>query len=122
VRRFFDEIALPGFRAIAAEIGPGKPVEDLRRAAQFFRAKGAQSRPIHVHGIDLVTDGPHVFTDHVEAEPFERVMQPGMVIMAEPTPITADGMLGMFLGHTFIVTAAGAECCDDLPWELLASA
>src|SRR5271156_4856751 len=34
-------------------IVPGKPVEDLRRAAQFFRAKGAQSRPIHVHGIDL---------------------------------------------------------------------
>jgi hypothetical protein len=39
--------------------------------------------------------------------------------MAEPTPITADGMFGMFLGHTFVVTASGYECCDDLPWELL---
>jgi hypothetical protein len=38
---------------------------------------------------------------------------------APPRPSRA---LGMFLGHTFIVTAAGAECCDDLPWELLASA
>ena len=119
VRKFYDEIALPGFERIVAEIGPGKPVEDLRRAAQFFREKGAQSRPIHVHGIDLVTDGPHVFNDHVDAEPFEQVMKPGMVIMAEPTPITADGMFGMFLGHTFIVTADGYQCCDDLPWDLL---
>jgi Xaa-Pro aminopeptidase len=118
VRRFWDEVALPGFERIVAEIAPGKPVEAMREAAQFFRRKGAQSRPIHVHGIDLITDGPHVFTDHVDAEPFEQVLRPGMVIMAEPTPITADGMLGMFLGHTFIVTADGRECVDGFPWEL----
>jgi Xaa-Pro dipeptidase len=119
VRKFFAEIALPGFERIVAEIGPGRPVEGMRKAAQFFREKGAQSRPIHVHGIDLITDGPHVFQDHVEAEPFEQVMKPGMVIMAEPTPITPDGMFGMFLGHTFIVTGDGYQCCDALPWELL---
>jgi Xaa-Pro aminopeptidase len=121
VRRFWDEIALPGFRRIVAEIGPGKPVEDLRQAAQFFRQKGVQSRPIHVHGIDLVTDGPHIFNDHVEAEPFEQVMKPGMVIMAEPNPVTADGLLGMFVGHTFIVTETGHECVDEFPWELIVS-
>ena len=32
------------------------------------------------------------------------VLKPGMIIMAEPNPITADGMFGIFLGHTFIVT------------------
>ncbi len=42
VKRFWDEIVLPGFEAIAAEIGPGKPVENMRAAAQFFRRHGAQ--------------------------------------------------------------------------------
>lgn len=118
VRRFWDEIVLPGFEKIVAEIKPGNPVEKMREAAQFFRERGVQSRPIHVHGIDLVTDGPHVFTESVEAEPFERVLEPGMVIMAEPNPITADGTFGIFLGHTFIVTETGRECIDEFPWEL----
>jgi hypothetical protein len=42
-----------------------------------------------------------------------------MVIMAEPNPITADGQLGIFIGHTFIVTATGRECIDAFPWELI---
>ena len=32
-----------------------------------------------------------------------------MVIMAEPNPITMDGMFGIFLGHTFIVTDKGHD-------------
>jgi Xaa-Pro dipeptidase len=119
VKRFWDEIALPGFEAIAAEIGPGKPVENMRVAAQYFRQHGEQSRPIHCHGIDLVTDGPHVFQDHIDVEPFEEILKPGMVVMAEPNPVTADGMFGIFLGHTFIVTETGKECIEDFPWELV---
>ena len=119
VKRFWDEIALPGFEAIAAEIGPGKPVENMRIAAQYFRAHGEQSRPIHCHGIDLVTDGPHVFQDHIDVEPFEEILKPGMVVMAEPNPVTADGMFGIFLGHTFIVTESGKECIEDFPWDLI---
>jgi Xaa-Pro aminopeptidase len=119
VRQFWDEIALPGFEKIVAEIQPGRHVEAMREAAQFFRQKGVQSRPIHVHGIDLVTDGPHVFTEKVEAEAFEQVLKPGMVIMAEPNPITADGQFGIFIGHTFIVTETGHECIDQFPWELV---
>jgi Xaa-Pro aminopeptidase len=118
VRRFWDEIAKPGYERMVAEIAPGKPVDNLQIAGEFFRQKGVQSRPIHCHGIDFVSDGPHVFQDHVDAEPFEAVMKPGMVIMAEPNPITADGNLGMFVGHTFIVTEAGRECVDDWPIEL----
>ena len=76
----------------------------MRHASKFFRDKGVQSRPTQVHGIDIVTDGPHVFAERVEAEEFEKMLKPGMVIMAEPNPITADGMFGIFLGHTFIVT------------------
>ena len=119
VRRLWHEVALPGYERIVAEIGPGKPVDGLREAGRFFRDSGVQSRPILAHGIDLVTDGPHVFTDRVAAEGFDAVMQPGMVIMAEPNPITADGTLGMFLGHTFIVTERGRECVDEFPLELV---
>lgn len=118
VRRFWDEIAEPGYRRMIEAIAPGRPVDDLRLAGQFFRQNGMQSRPIHVHGIDFVSDGPHVFADHIHVEPFEEVMKPGMVLMPEPNPITADGTLGMFVGHTFIVTETGRECVDDWPIEL----
>jgi Xaa-Pro aminopeptidase len=118
VKRFWDEITLPGFEKMAAEIKPGNPLEAIRTAGKFFRQKGVQSRPIHAHGIDLITDGPHVFCEHVHAEPFERVFKPGMVFMAEPNPITADGQFGIFLGHTFIVTETGNECVDAFPWKL----
>ena len=119
VRRLWDEIAKPGYERMASEIGPGKPMEGLREAGRFFRDNGVQSRPIHAHGIDFVSDGPHVFTERVVAEPFEEVMRPGMVVMAEPNPITADGTLGMFVGHTFIVTEDGSECVDEFPLELV---
>jgi Xaa-Pro dipeptidase len=119
VRRFWDEVVLPGYLGMVDQIGPGNPMEKLREAGRYFRDKGAQSRPLHVHGIDLVSSNPHVFTDHVAAEPFEQIMRPGMVIMAEPNPITADGMLGIFLGHTYIVTEDGRECADDFPLELM---
>jgi Xaa-Pro dipeptidase len=120
VRRFWEEITLPAFQKMAAEIRPGNPVEAIRTAGKFFRAKGVQSRPIHAHGIDLVTDRPHVFTDGVDGEAFEEVFRPGMVFMAEPNPISADGTFGIFLGHTFIVTETGHECVDAFPWELAA--
>ncbi len=119
VRRFWDEIALPGYERMAAEIGPGKPMEGLREAGRFFRDSGVQSRPIHAHGIDFVSDQPHIFTERIEGQPFDEVMKAGMVVMAEPNPITADGLLGMFVGHTFIVTEDGSECVDGFPLELV---
>lgn len=119
VRRFWDEIAKPGYELMVEAIGPGKPVEGLREAGRFFREHGAQSRPVHAHGIDLVSAAPHVFVDRVVAAPFERVFRPGNVIMAEPNPISADGTLGMFVGHTFVVTEDGRERLDDFPVELV---
>ena len=89
-----------------------------RAAGRFFREHGAQSRPIHIHGIDLVTASPHVFTEHLDSEAFDEILQPGMVLVVEPTPITADGSLGMFFGHTFLVTPSGRECLDSFPWQL----
>src|SRR6266545_2877542 len=48
----------------------------------------------------------------------DKVRKSGMIIMAEPNPITPDGMFGIFLGHTFIVTKDGHECVDKFPLEI----
>jgi Xaa-Pro dipeptidase len=118
VRRFWEEITLPGYNKIVAEIRPGNATDNMRLASRFFRDQEVQSRPIHVHGIDIVTDKPHVFSERTEADAIDEVLKPGMVIMAEPNPITADGMFGIFLGHTFIVTESGHECVDSFPLEI----
>jgi Xaa-Pro dipeptidase len=118
VRKFWQEITLPGYHKIAAEIAPGKPAEAMLEAAKFFRQQGVQSRPTQCHGIDLVTDNPHVSAEHVRGFEVDMVLKPGMVIMAEPNPITADGLFGIFLGHTFIVTETGHEIVDSFPLEI----
>ncbi|HZU06135.1 MAG TPA: Xaa-Pro peptidase family protein [Chloroflexota bacterium] len=118
VRRFFDELVLPGFLGFVEVLRPGTPLEALRQAGTFYRQHGAQSRPIHVHGIDFVSSLPHIYTDHIEAEPFEQELQPGMVLVVEPNAVSADGRFGMFFGHTFIITDDGHECVDSYPWEL----
>lgn len=87
-------------------------------ASRFFRDQGYQSRPIQCHGIDLVTDHPHVSAEHVSGGEADRVLKPGMVIMAEPNPVTPDGLFGIFLGHTFIVTDQGHEVVDQFPLEI----
>jgi Xaa-Pro aminopeptidase len=119
VRRFWDEIAKPGYERVLAAIAPGRPTSDMQTAAEFFRQNGVQSRPIVTHGIDFVSDGPHVYIGRTQTEEFDAVLKPGMVLMPEPNPITADGRLGMFVGHTIIVTEEGHECVDDWPLELV---
>ena len=118
VRAFWEDITLPGYRRIVAAMRAGNSMEDVRVASKFFRENGVQSRPTQCYGIDLVTDKPHISAEHVSAETFETVLKPGMVIMAEPNPITADGLFGIFLGHTFIITESGPECVDEFPLEI----
>ena len=121
VRKFWDDITLPGYQRIVAEMKPGKPMEDMRIASKFFRDNGVQSRPTQCHGIDIVTDNPHITSDHIGGLDSDMVLKPGMIIMAEPNPITADGMFGIFLGHTFIVTKDGHEVVDKFPLEIAVS-
>jgi Xaa-Pro dipeptidase len=118
VKKFWHEITLPGYRRIVAEIRPGNPIDNVRLAAQFFRQHGVQSRPTQIHGIDIVTAAPHVFAERTEAGDDDKVFKPGMVTMAEPNPIAADGLFGIFLGHTFIVTTDGHEAVDRFPLEI----
>src|SRR5438132_233262 len=89
VRKFWDEITLPGYKKIVAEIAPGKPTENMRIASKFFRDNGVQSRPTQCHGIDLVTDNPHISAEHVKGEEIDMILKPGMIIMAEPNPTTS---------------------------------
>jgi len=118
VRRFFDDIVLPGFEGMVAVARAGHHLNELMEAGRFYRTKGVQSRPIHIHGIDFVSSEPHIFTDHFQAEDYEQVLQPGMVLVIEPNAVTADGMFGIFFGHTFIITDSEPECVDGYPWEL----
>jgi Xaa-Pro aminopeptidase len=118
VKKFWHDITLPGYQKIVAEIRPGNPIDNVRVAAQFFRKMGVQSRPTQIHGIDIVTATPHVFAERTEAREDDKIFKPGMVTMAEPNPIAADGMFGIFLGHTFIVTKDGHEVVDDFPLEI----
>lgn len=119
VRRFFDDVVLPGFRHMEATLKPGNTLEDVRQAGAFFRQHGAQSRPVLLHGIDFVTNSPHVSTDGIRAFPYERTITPDTVLMLEPCPITPDGLLGMFYGHTYIITDDGARRVTDCPDELI---
>ena len=98
-KRFWDEITLPGFEKMAAAIKPGNPVDADPGGRQDSSAQRACSRGRSTRTASTsITDGPHVFSDGVHAEPFEQVFKPGMVFMAEPNPITADGKFGIFVG------------------------
>lgn len=103
--KFYDEVCLPGFLHMRDEIKPGNTLADVQRAGGFFREHGYQSRPILLHGIDLVSSEPHIYVDAVDDEE----IRPGQVLMLEPNPIRMDGNLGLFLGQTFIIGEDGLE-------------
>jgi Xaa-Pro dipeptidase len=125
VRRMFDEVTLPAFERMAATLQPGRTLHEVWEAGHFIREAGYQSRPLHLHAIDLATHTPYVGTarpgaEGAHAEDYEVVLQPGMEIMLEPNPITLDGLLGLFLGHTFLITQCGqARVTGRLPLKLL---
>src|SRR5262249_60920731 len=76
VRKFWDEITLPGYRKIIAEIKPGNATDNMRLVSRFFREQGVQSRPTQVHGIDIVTDKPHVFAEPTQADHIHNIPHP----------------------------------------------
>ena len=119
VKKFWNDITLPGYKKIIAEIAPGKPAENDARSPANSSATTATSRGRRNATASISSPtSPHVVAEHVSAEKFEEVLKAGMVIMAEPNPITPDGLFGIFLGHTFIVTENGHEVVDDFPLEI----
>ncbi len=86
--------------------------------AQPHRNKHVLAQQIMALGQSWARPLEQTWYVRTEAREEDKVFKPGMVTMAEPNPITADGMFGIFLGHTFIVTETGHECVDDVPLEI----
>lgn len=114
--RFFKEVVVPGFKTIHAQLAPGNTLESVREAASgVFRQRGAQSRPIVMHGHDLITSLPFIMLDEVKGEPYDMVMQPGMAYGIEITPVSADGTFGIFFSRSFAITESGVQALTPYP-------
>jgi len=115
---FFKEVVVPGFRTIQQELAPGKPLENVRKAASgAFRSRGAQSRPICMHGLDLITSLPFISVDEVRGEPYDMTMQPGATYSIEITPVSADGTFGIFFSRSYAITATGVQELTPFPHD-----
>jgi Xaa-Pro dipeptidase len=114
--KFFKEVVVPGFKTIHAQLAPDNTLAAVRKAASgVFRQKGAQSRPILMHGHDLITSLPFIMLDEVKGEPYDLVMQPGMAYGIEITPVSADGTFGIFLSRSFAITESGVRALTPYP-------
>ena len=92
VRKFWDEITLPGYKQHHRRDHARQADREHAHRRRSSSATTACSRArSQCHGIDLVTDNPHVSAEHVKGEEIDMVLKPGMIIMAEPNPITPDG-------------------------------
>ncbi len=118
VRRFWDEVVLPGWNLLASYMRPGVRLEEIQQAGRFYRERGCQGRPLVLHGMDMITAHPRIGADKIVAADFERVLKPGMTHMLEPDAITADGMLGLFVGRTFVINEGGGYSVCKTPVEL----
>jgi Xaa-Pro aminopeptidase len=119
---FFKVMALGGLRALEAELKPGNTLENVSKAGSYFRAHGGQSRPIMIHGLDLITAPPFVSTDHVKAVPGDEVIRSGNTYAIEITPIDAKGIYGLFFSRTYIITEDGARNIIPYPMDEIAVA
>jgi Xaa-Pro aminopeptidase len=118
IEQFFKEIVLPGYKKLAETLRGGNTLEDVRKAAAFYRQKGYQSRPIILHGLGVSSEGPEVNVHNVDAEPYEFEMKPNMTLMLEPNPISSDGTFGIFMGHSYVITDSGHTPLTKYPLEL----
>ena len=119
VRSLFDDVVIPGYDLMAAQLVGGNTWEDVLAAAQFYRDQDVDSRPLLLHCIDLVSHNPHVMWDHVQLGPEGGDLLPGMVAMLEPTIIAPHGKLGLFFGRTYVITEDGHEEVTRFPHELI---
>lgn len=107
-RDFFKNVVVAGFEAIRDTLKPGNTLEHVREvASRAFRDRGAQSRPICMHGLDLITSVPFVSVDEVKGQAYDMVMQPGATYSIEITPVSLDGTFGLFFSRSFAITDTG---------------
>lgn len=118
VRRFWDEVVGPGFNLLAECMRPGATAEELQEAGKWYNDHGCQGRPLLLHGMDITTSRPRIGRERIIAFDYERTFKPGMTLMLEPDAITADGLLGLFVGRTFVITEDGGYAVSKSPVEL----
>lgn len=118
VRRFWEEVVEPGFKLLAEYMRPGATVEGLQEAGRWYNDHGCQGRPLLLHGMDITTSRPRIGRERIIAYDFERTFKPGMTLMLEPDAITADGLLGLFVGRTYVITADGGYSVSKTAVEL----
>ncbi|OGO19452.1 MAG: hypothetical protein A2Z14_04200 [Chloroflexi bacterium RBG_16_48_8] len=116
-QNFFKEVVLGGFRALYDELMPGKTLEDVRKAGRYFREKGAQSLPILVHGLDMITALPFIYTDKLGTAPGDMEILPGKTYAIEITPVDAEGTFGMFMARTYVMTEDGKRDLTPFPMD-----
>ena len=80
-----------------------------------------QSRPVMVHGIDMITALPFIYTDRINPAPTDGILEPGNLMSIEITPINADGTFGMFMGRTYLITEDGHRQMAVYPMDELIS-
>ncbi|MGA7271690.1 MAG: M24 family metallopeptidase [Acidimicrobiia bacterium] len=119
VREFFDDIVLPGYKLQEAELRPGKTWKDVSRAGSFYFDRGYDSRPLYLHCLDFVSHPPHATFEGMRGEETDLEIVPGIATMLEPTTITPDGRLGIFLGRSYLITDDGHERVTRFPLELV---
>ena len=107
--RFHRDVTLAGFAALREALAPGTALTELQKRSDAFRRAGAQSRPMTLHGIDLITAGPKVMVHGVVAREYDSHLTDGMVVNVEAAPITADGVWGSFLSRTYAIGKDGVE-------------
>lgn len=109
ITRFHTDVTMPGFSAVKDALAPGVPLTHLSEVSRAFRDAGGQSRPMTLHGIDMITAGPKVMVHGVAAQEYDSTLVEGMVVNVEATPIAADGSWGSFLSRTYAIGADGVE-------------
>lgn len=109
MQAFHRDVTVPGFSEVRDALGPGVDLDAVQDVADAFRRAGAQSRPMVLHGIDMITSGPKVMVHGVAAGDVDRTLVPGMVMNVEATPISGDGTFGSFLSRSYAITADGIE-------------
>jgi Xaa-Pro aminopeptidase len=119
VKTFFKDIVLGGFRTIESKLLPGNTLEDVRMATAFFREHDAQSLPIVVHGLDLITAMPFVYVDRVAANPGDEEILPGKAYAIEISPVDTEGLLAMFMARTYVMTEDGKRNLTPFPMDEL---
>jgi len=118
VGEMWENILSPGYSQLETTLKAGSALEDIQTAAGFFNGQGVQTAPLLLHGLDIMAASPWVYAHELAAEPFERKLKPGMVLVLKPNPITADGKWGMCASRTYVITPDGSQRMTEYPLEL----